>query len=64
MRFVNRRASLFENVYDPVDRQLILFGKNVCERAAVKVFHHQIGDAVVIDGGESEICNVYYIGMA
>src|SRR6266404_1055017 len=40
------RANLFQNVDCPVERQAILFSQHVAERAAVKVLHYEVSDAV------------------
>ena len=50
VRFVDGRRDLFEYVHRPVERQALLFGEHVAERAAVQVFHHEISDALLVCG--------------
>ena len=47
MCFVHGRAGLFDDVHHPFDWKLRLFSEDVGERAAVKIFHHQIRNSII-----------------
>src|SRR6202035_5912731 len=55
MGFVDRGTILFENVDYPVKRKPRLFGQDVAEGAAVKILHHQIGNALLTSTRKTKV---------
>jgi hypothetical protein len=64
MRFLNRRADLFENLHDPNGRQFAFFAQHFGQCAAVEVFHHQVGDLSRLRLTKSEIGDVNDVRVA
>src|SRR5678815_307250 len=62
MRFVNRRANLLQNVDYPIERQALLFCKDIAKSATIEVLHHQVGDRVIACLRETKIGDVDYVG--
>src|SRR6185503_15920866 len=55
---------LLQYVDHPVDFEVCLLGQDLGKRAASQVLHHQIGEAIAADGGESEVGYVDNVWMA
>src|SRR2546423_1003202 len=64
MCFMNGRANLLQNIYDPIERQAILLEQHVTQGAPVEVFHHQIGNAFSAAAREPKISNINNVRMA
>ena len=58
MRFMHRRADLFENIHHPFERQSLFLNQDVGERATVEIFHHEIRDGFCAGVRETEIGDV------
>src|SRR5207245_2557474 len=63
-RFVYRRANLFENVYHPLERQRLLFGQHVAQRAAIEILHYEVSDALGACARKPKVSNVDDVRVA
>src|SRR6185503_15681903 len=64
MRLVHRGADLLEDVYDPFERETLLFLQHVGECATIEVFHYQVCDGFAASSGKTKVGYIHNIGMA
>ncbi len=64
VRLVYGRANLFEKVYHPLERQRLLFGEHVAERAAIEILHDEVSDALRAGTRKPKVSNVDDVRVA
>src|SRR5260221_14698629 len=60
---VDGRADLFENIERPANWQIFFLFKDLAKRAAIEIFHHEIGDLAVRRVGKAKIGDVNHVRM-
>ena len=62
--FFHCGANLLENIHDPIKRQPSFFGQHVAQRAAIEIFHHQIGHTLAAGMRKAKVSYIDNVRMA
>ena len=54
----DRGTNLFENIDDPRDRKRAFLGNDVCQRAAIEIFHDEVGHWTMLGLCKAEVGDV------
>jgi hypothetical protein len=60
----DRGANLFKNIDDPRDPERAFFGNDFGQRAAIEIFHHEVGNWSISSLRDPEIGNVNNIRVS